>query len=141
MGIVLLKGPASTLAGIRRHAFYDDLLTAQDPPGSVSESFTGTGMYPASLTGCAPGRPPHDLGGLPLGCLQLRVSRWPLIGRRSRVEPRTRGGRDVLGHAIDIGLRQLTDSAGTDEPGLLTRLVPDLPAAVLDCDAEGSDLR
>jgi hypothetical protein len=24
---------------------------------------------------------------------------------------------------------------------LLTRLVPELPAAVLDCDAEGSDLR
>jgi hypothetical protein len=59
----------------------------------------------------------------------------------SRVEPRTRGGGDVLGHALDIGLRQLADGAGADEPGLLTRLVPDLPDAVLDCEAEGSDLR
>ena len=40
-----------------------------------------------------------------------------------------------------IGLRQLADGAGADEPGLLTRLVAELPAAVLDCDAEGSDLR
>jgi hypothetical protein len=48
-------------------------------------------------------------------------------GRRSRVEPRTRGGGDVLGHALDIALRQLADGAGADEPraaaavkGLLT---------------------
>ena len=83
----------------------------------------------------------HDFGGLSVGCLQLRVSRWALTGRRSRVEPRTRGGGDVLGHALNIGLRQLADGAGADEPGLLTRLVPELSAAALDCDAEGSDLR
>jgi hypothetical protein len=41
--------PAPTLAGIRRHAFYDGLLTAQGQPRSVSESLTGTGTYPAFL--------------------------------------------------------------------------------------------
>lgn len=83
----------------------------------------------------------HELGGLPVGRLQLLVSRWPLTGRRNRVEPRTRGGGDVLGHALDIGLRQLAGGAGADELGLLTHLVPDLPDGVLDCEAEGSDLR
>jgi hypothetical protein len=83
----------------------------------------------------------HELGGLPVGCPQLLVSRWPLTGRRNRVEPRTRRGGDVLGHALDVGLRQLAGGAGADEPGLLTHLVPDLPDAVLNCEAEGSDLR
>jgi hypothetical protein len=36
--------PAPTLAGIRRHAFYDGLLTAEGQPSS---SLTGTGTYPA----------------------------------------------------------------------------------------------
>jgi hypothetical protein len=45
----LSRLPAPTLAGIRRHAFYDGLLTAQGQPRSVSESLTGTGTYPALL--------------------------------------------------------------------------------------------
>ena len=107
---------------------------------SVSSVLPGSprlGQYGSSLAR----RSGHELGGLSVGCLQLLVSRWPLTGRRSRVEPRTRGGGDVLGHALDIGLRQLTGGAGADEPGLLTHLVPELPDAVLDCAAEGSDLR
>jgi hypothetical protein len=39
--------------------------------------------------------------------------------RRSRVKPRTRGGGDVCGYALDVGLRQLADSARADEPSLL----------------------
>jgi hypothetical protein len=98
------------------------------------------GQYGGSLAR----RSGHDLGGFSAGCLQLLVilvSRWPLTWRRSRVEPGTRGGGDVLGYALDIGLRQLADGAGADEPGLLTHLVPELPDGVLDCAAEGSDLR
>jgi hypothetical protein len=38
--------PAPTLAGIRRHAFYYGLLTAEGQPRS---SLTGTGTYPALL--------------------------------------------------------------------------------------------
>jgi len=41
--------PASTLAGIRRHAFYNGLLTVQDQPATVAESLTGTGTYQALL--------------------------------------------------------------------------------------------
>ena len=42
----LSRLPAPTLAGIRRHAFYDGLLTAEGQPRS---SLTGTGAYPALL--------------------------------------------------------------------------------------------
>ena len=45
----LSRLPAPTLAGIRRHAFYDGLLTAEGQPRNVSESPTGTGTYPALL--------------------------------------------------------------------------------------------
>lgn len=45
----LSRLPAPTLAGIRRHAFYDGLLTAQGQSRSVSESLTGTSSYPALL--------------------------------------------------------------------------------------------
>jgi hypothetical protein len=83
----------------------------------------------------------HEHGGLSAGSLQLRVSRQALVVRRSRVEARTRGGGDVFGHTAGVGLRQLADGTGADEPGLLAYLVPELLAAVLDCDAEGSDLR
>ena len=112
----------------------------------MSASSLGSSLLPGSprlvqFGGSLARRSGHELGGLPVGCLQLLVSRWPLTERRSRVEPGTRGGGDVLGHALDIGLRQLAGCAGADEPGLLTHLVPELPAGVLGCDAEGSDLR
>jgi hypothetical protein len=83
----------------------------------------------------------HEHGDFPAGSLQVGVSRRALAGRRSRVEPRTRGGGDAFGHALDVSLRQLADSPGADEPGLLAYLVPELPAAALGFGAEGDDLR
>jgi hypothetical protein len=100
-------------------------------PGSPRFAQLGTGL--ARRSG-------HDHGGFSAGSLQLRVSRRALAVRRSRVEPRTRGGGDVIGHALDVGLRQLADGTGADEPGLLAYLVPELLAAGLGGGAEGSDL-
>ena len=83
----------------------------------------------------------HELGSLPAGSLQLRVSRQALAVLRSRVEPRTRGGGDVFGDAPGIGLRQLAGGAGADEPGLLAHLAQELHADALGRSAEGGDLR
>jgi hypothetical protein len=64
----------------------------------------------------------HELVGFSAGSLQLRVSRRALAVRRSRVKPRTRCGGDVASHAVDVGLCQLADGAGSDKPGLLAHL-------------------
>ena len=101
-------------------------------PGSPRFAQLGSGLACRSA---------HEHGGFSAGNLQLRVSRRALVVRRSRIEPRTRGGGDVFGHALDVTLRQLADGTGADEPGLLARLVPELLAAALDCGTEGSDLR
>lgn len=82
----------------------------------------------------------HEHASLPASSLQLRVS-GRALARRSRVEPRTGGGGDVFGDALDVGLRQLADGTGADEPCLLAYLLPELPAAALDCGAEGGYLR
>ena len=100
-------------------------------PGSPRFAQLGSGLACRSA---------HEHGGFSAGSLQLRVSRRALAVRRSRVEQRTRGGGDVIGHALDVGLRQFAGGTGADEPGLLACLVPELLAAALGCGAEGSDL-
>jgi hypothetical protein len=80
----------------------------------------------------------HEHGGFSTGGLQLRVSRRALV-RRCRVEPCTRGGTEVIGHALDVGLGQL-GVTGADEPGLLADLVPELLADALGGGAESGDL-
>jgi len=83
----------------------------------------------------------QELGGFSAGSRQLRVSRRALALRRSRIKRRMRGGGDISGHALDIGLRQLADGAGADQPGLLACLAYELPDDALSRDAEGGDLR
>lgn len=83
----------------------------------------------------------HELGGFPESGLQLRVSRRALAVLRSRVEPRTCCGGDVFRHPLDVGLGQLANAAGADQPCLLAYLAQDLPADALRCGAEGSNLR
>jgi hypothetical protein len=128
--------------------------SASDSSCAVGSVLAGLAAPPAARGFLIPGSPRlaqqgiglarrkgHDSVGLSASCLQLRVSRRALVVRRSRIEPRTRGGGDVFGHALDVTLRQLADGTGADEPGLLARLVPELLAAALDCGTEGSDLR
>jgi len=83
----------------------------------------------------------HELGGIAVSGLQLRVSRLVPVVRCSRVEPCARGGGDVSGHALDVGLRQFAGGTGADEPGLLARLVPELHAAAHRGGPEGGHLR
>lgn len=101
-------------------------------PGSPRLAQLGIGLA------CRSG---HEHGGFPAGDPQLRIVRWALAGRRSRINPRTRGGGDGLGHALNIGLRQLAGASGADKAGLFSCLVPELLAAVFGCGAQGGDLR
>jgi hypothetical protein len=83
----------------------------------------------------------HELCSFPASSLQFRVSRRALARLYGRVELRTRGGGDVFGHPLDVGLRQLTGGAGADEPGLLAGVAQELPADALGRRAECGDLR
>ena len=118
------------------------MLAAPPAPSAARRLLLGPG---------SPGPAQHDVGlaggsgqeggDLPAGGLKLRVGRRARGGRCGRVQARPRGGGDLLGHALDVRLRQRAGRAGADEARLLADIVAKLPDAGLGGGPEGGDLR